>query len=307
MTLDASGSIVVVSIAVLIAGFGFAAVADVRSREVTDRLWQVLGGAGLVLGGVLLASAGALALALWVLVGLLTLQHMFSWDLRLGTWVEAHADLVELVGYVVVVAVVATAVARVGVGSDAVPFSVIAVLATVLVARGLFEAGLLYGGADAKALMIAGLLLPTFETPLLVGTSALAAVYAILPFALTLLMDAAILSVVVPVGLAARNASRRDFPGLRGFTGYSIPARELPDRWVWVRDPAVEDAREREEEAETSADDRRLRTEIARDLERRGIARVWVTPQLPFLAVMFAGLLVALAAGNLVLDLFAAL
>ncbi len=43
--------------------------------------------------------------------------------------------------------------------------------------------------------------------------------------------------------------------------------------------------------------------EIAQDLRSRGVSRVWVTPQIPFLVVMAVGLVAALLAGNVLFDL----
>ena len=292
-------------VAALVLGFLYAAASDLRDREVSDRLWQLLGVVGLVLGAVAVSPGGLLPEALWVAVAALTLEHMFSWDERLGERGAVYADLIEFGAYLVVGLVVVLAVVRWGVGASAVPFAVVAVLATVIFARVLFEVGILYGGADAKALMIAGLLVPTFPAPLLMGNGGPLSVPSFLPFAIDLLMNAALLSVVVPVAVAVRNARDGRFEFPRGFTGYSIPVRELPRRFVWVRDPAYPAAREEEAEIETSREDHALRVKIAEALSARGVDRVWVTPQIPFLVLMAAGAIAALLAGNLVVDLIA--
>ena len=294
-------------VVVLVGGFGYAAAADWRFREVTDRLWQVLGVIGFILGAVAVGVGGTVPLVLWVIVGVLALEHMFPWDERLGRRFDRYADLVELVAYVAVVVIVAAFVVRAGVGDATVPLSVLALLATIVFARALFETGVLYGGADAKALMIAGLLVPLFPSPLWGPSGVSVPVTSVLPFSVDLLMNAALFSVGVPIGLAVRNAMHGEFHGLRGFTGYVLPVDELPRRYVWVRDPTFGDARREEAEIETSADDRRRRSEIARELSARGVRRVWVTPQLPFLVLMALGAVAALLAGNLVVDLIAVL
>jgi archaeal preflagellin peptidase FlaK len=290
-------------VALLLAGFAYAAVSDLREREVTDRLWQVLGVAGFLLGGVAVAPGGVVPIAVWVLVAALTLEHMFAWDERLGGRVERYADLIEVVAYTAVVAVVAVVALRAGVGPSGVPISAIAVLVTVVFARVLFEAGVLYGGADAKALMIAGLLVPLYPSPWLVPSPGPISVPAILPFAIDLLMNAAVLSLFVPLSIGVRNAVRGDLELFRGFTGYYLPVSELPRRFVWVRDPAAGPAAEDEESVETSEEDRTRRAAIAEKLTAAGVSRVWVTPQLPFLVLMAAGAVAALLAGNLVVDL----
>ncbi len=290
-------------LALLLGGFAFAAASDLKNREVTDRLWQGLVLAGLAVGAVALGSDGPVPLALWLVVGALTVEHMFPWDERLGPRLEPYANLLELAGYGAVLAAVFFVAVRYGIGPEALPIPVVAVLATVLFARALFEAGVLYGGADAKALMTAGLLLPLFPTPWLVPSHAVVPVTSVLPFAFDLLMNAALLSLAVPIAVALRNLRRGEFVLWRGFTGYSLPVSELASRFVWVRDPALGDRYSDESEIETSEDDRRRRVAATEELVRRGLRRVWVTPQIPFLVVMALGALAALLAGNLVIDL----
>jgi preflagellin peptidase FlaK len=293
-----------VQIALLVGGLGYAALSDLRTREVTDRLWQVLGVVGWGLGAVWLAPGGILSVALWLLVGGLTIQHMFPWDNALGKRLDRFADLIEGVAYLLVILVVLVASVHWGIGTSGVPLAVIALLATMLFARGLFELGVLYGGADAKALMVAGVLLPLLPTPLLPQTAPVALLLTVLPFPVNLLVDAAVLSLAVPVAIAVRNVARREFEFPRGFTGYMIPVKELPDRFVWLKDPLLA---EEEDAAETSEEDREIRVRAAHDLEAKGVERVWVTPQIPFVVLLALGAVAALLAGNLLLDLFAAL
>jgi archaeal preflagellin peptidase FlaK len=294
-------------VVLLVGGLGYAAVADWRYREVTDRLWQVLGILGFALGAVVFGAGGTLPLVLWLVVGGLAVEHMFPWDEALGPRYEGYADLLELVAYAAVAALVAAEASWAGVGNSGVPLGVIALLVTVVFARVLFEVGILYGGADAKAMMIAGLLVPLYPSPLWGPSGVLVPVTSVVPFPVDLLMNAALLSLVVPMAIGARNLHRSEIDGIRTFTSYTIPVEELPTRFVWVRDPTFGDARKAEEEVETSEDDRRRRAEVARELSARGVRRVWVTPQVPFLVLMFAGAVAALLAGNLVVDLIAVL
>jgi len=292
-----------VDVAILVGGFAYAAGADFRDREVSDRLWQVLGVVGFLIGFVAVAPGGTLPSLLWFVVGLFVIQHLFAWDVRLGPRGEPYADLIELGFYVAVVAIVGIALAHAGLGPNGVPLPVVAVLVSVLFARGLFEAGILYGGADAKALMIAGLLVPMFPNPLISPPAVIAPVTMILPFAVNVLMNTALFSVVVPIAIAIRNVRAGEFRGISGFLGYAIPVADLPHEYVWVRDPMFGQGREEEKSIETSEDDRLRRVEIARDLTSRGVARVWVTPQIPFLVVMAFGVVGALLAGNVLFDL----
>lgn len=287
----------------LVGGFGYAAVADWKEREVSDVLWQVLGVAGFLLGFLSVFPGGAVPSVLWAVVGLFVLQHLFAWDARLGAAGERYADLMELAMYVGVIAVVCIALAHVGLGAQGVPVPVVAVLVSVLFARGLFEAGILFGGADAKALMIAGLLVPMFPNPLIAQPASIAPITGVLPFAFNVLMNSALFSVAIPITIAVRNLRAREFHSLSAFVGYSIPVEELPHRFVWVRDPMFGAAREEEQAIETSEDDRRHRESIAKDLTAKGVSRVWVTPQIPFVVVMAFGVVGTLLVGNVLFDI----
>ena len=291
-------------VAVLVVGFAYAALADLRTREVSDRLWQVMGLLGVALGTVGVAGGGVLPTALWILVGGFALQHVFAWDDLLGAEGAGAADVIEMVAYGVVLVVVIVSAIHYGISATGVPWAVVAVLISVLFARGLFEAGILYGGADAKALMIAAVILPTFSSVVVPLPASFAGMLNSVPFAVDLLMNAALLAIVIPIGLAIRNAARHEFRWPDGFTGYMLPVSQLPHRFVWLEDPLAHGARERDE-IETSEDDQRVRERQAAELSAKGVTRVWVTPQIPFLVLMAAGAVAAVLAGNLVLDLIA--
>ncbi|EQD41945.1 hypothetical protein B1B_14296 [mine drainage metagenome] len=290
--------------AVVIVAFAVAARLDLRVREVPDRLWIVVALVGTVLGAIAVVPDGALGVGLWLLAAGFVLEHLLPWDARFAD--SGRADLVEAGVYAVVLAVVGLLVVRLGVGGSGVPVPVVAVVLTTVFARGLFAAGILFGGADAKAVMVAGLAVPFFARPLLwVPTGALP-ITSLLPFAVNLLLDAALISVVAPVALAIRNAARDEFRWRDGFTTFTIPVAELPRRWVWVRDPEVPIDRAREEAIETSEEDRAWRRQLAADLAATGRTRVRVGPQLPFVVFLLAGSIAAVLFGNVVLDLLLA-
>lgn len=290
-------------LAVLGFGFSAAAVLDLRSREVDDRLWQLLGVVGVVLGGVALGPGGSGPVLLWLAVGAFALEHLFPWDDALGSRGERYATAIEAGVYVGAILLIGTAVSRWGLGPSAVPLGVVALLATVVLARGLFELGVLYGGADAKAVIVAGVLVPLLSRPLVPAGPSSGLLLGVLPFAITLLTNAALFSMAVPIALALRNLRRGEFRFPGGFTGYSLPVALLPRRFVWVRDPAVgEDGLK--DDVESSAEDTARRTRLSAELVARGVRRVWVSPQIPFVVLLAAGAFAGVLFGNLLLDAF---
>ena len=290
---------------VLVSGLVLASYQDLKDREVSDGVWQALGLVGAAVGVVALWG-NPLAVALWVLVSLWALEHLFAWDTPLERISERLPGWIEVGVYVGVLAAIIVCAVEFGVGGSGVPIAIIGVAGAILLARGLFEVGVLYGGADAKALMIAGLLIPIDAAPLWSPpvASALLAYY---PYAITVLIDAALFAIVVPIAIAVRNVSTHEFEFPRGFTGYTIPVDELPRRYVWIKDPMFSGNSDEDPEPQTTEEDRALRQRQAEELTKKGVTRVWVTPQLPFILWILAGTVAALVAGNLLFDLISAL
>lgn len=295
-------------IVVLIIGFGYATFRDLQVREVDDLIWRLMAIVGAVAGAILVLPLGATALILWVLVSGVLLEHLFPWDIALEERSRLPAWIVELIIYASVGGLLLVIALKGGGAGLSDVARAAAVYLSVVLARGLFEARVLYGGADAKALMVAGILVPFFPHPVLSLPTSATLILSALPFSLTVVVDAALLSIVVPIYLGLRNVARGEFELARGFTSFRIPVAELPERYVWLRDPTFLSGPQAEEaEVETSEEDRALRQRQAEQLRALGVERVWVTPQLPFLLFLALGAGAALLAGNLLVDILALL
>ncbi len=299
---DTSSILVGLEILALVIGLGLAAGWDARSREVPDRLWQIVGLIGAAIGASLVAGSGLGPVLLWLLVAGFALQHLFPWDERWSGDSNRWPELFEVSLYVGTGAVLLAAGWAYGLDANGVPVAAVAVYAAVLLARGLFEGRILYGGADAKAVITIAVLLPLWSTPLLAQTTTLTALLQVTPFALTALVNGAVLALAVPIWLAIRNARRGEFSFARGFLGTSIATDELSLRFVWLHEPKLE-GRAPPMEFDTAAEDHQLRVEQAAKLRGQGIARVWVTPQIPLVLFFALGAGLALLLGNVLLDL----
>jgi peptidase A24-like protein len=243
-----------------------------------------------------------------LLVGLFVLEHLFDWDVLVERIWSSLPLVLEILAYIGVGLVLVVASFSYGIGTGGVAGPAVLVYVSVLFARALFELRLVYGGADAKALMVAALLAPTFATPLLAIPSNAALILSVYPFVVSVVVNAALLGVSVPIALALRNASRHEFEFPRGFLGFRMAVEDLPRRFVWLKDPTMPPVeQDSESEAQTTAEDVEIRTKQMHDLQQRGIRTVWVTPQIPFLLLLTAGVVTAILAGNLVFDLAAAL
>lgn len=294
------GVLQIVGLSVLGAGLVAASGFDLRDREVPDSIWLAMGAVGILLGVVPMAPLGSVPTALWLLVGALGIEPSIPWDrLRAGS-VRRGGRWAEPLAYLGVGLLLLVAGGLGGVGAAGVlPWTVVAVYLSVLLARGLFESRIFGGGADAKALMVVALFLPFGVAPLLPSPTIATTLLTSLPFSVTVLLNALLLSMVVPAWLAVRNLRRGEFRWNRSFQRYRLAVSEIPRRFVWVDDPEI-GVQTLGTEAESSREDLQIRTEVRDRLVREGVDEVWVTPQVPFVVLISAGVLIGILAGNLI-------
>src|SRR2546426_4703344 len=103
----------------------------------------------------------------------------------------------------------------------------------VLVYQGFYRLRVLHGGADAKGLMAVALLIPVYPDALpfrvLQADARVDALLRVLfPFSLVIWVDAAILSLAVPVALLIYNAARGDLALPQALLGYRAPLNPFP-------------------------------------------------------------------------------
>ncbi len=185
---------------------------------------------------------------------------------------------------------------------------------TLAVSYLFFRIGL-FGAADAKCLISIAVLFPV--SPSLVILSHRFPLFSpvlpeVFPFALSTLMNAALLGMAVPFFLGFRNLLDLGFGGFRQqfrnvFTSYQIPIAQLAKRkQVRLAYPCPDkDGKLGRAPAFGGVE---INDQIIKQLEGYQKAgklgnKVWVTPELPFIAFITAGFILALLVGNLVFAL----
>src|SRR5947208_16405868 len=105
--------------------------------------------------------------------------------------------------------------------------------AMILVYQLFYRARILHGGADAKALITLGLLVPTYPNmspfPLMTLDPRVATFWRVtFPFSLVVWVDAAVLFLGVPLGLLLLNAARGDLAFPPALLGYRARLDSFP-------------------------------------------------------------------------------
>lgn len=323
----------VARIAVAIVVLGVASWTDVRTRKVPNAVWYAAAAAGIVillldleelpdglsfLGWTLLAFPLAAVFAVTVTGGELwpVMPEDEEDPGRELTPREARVYVADMaVSAVLIVASVAILVLVHGKletnDRPMGPFwSVVSAVLMIAVALGLYLARLIHGGGDAKALMTLAVIFPAY--PALAGMPLLdvpAGMELLFPFAITVLIDAAIITAITPLGFLAVSAYRGSVRLPEALFGYPVPVDEVEGRHLWLMYETAEGSRELRRRLwprrSKAAEDARARAlEVLRE---RGDAKVYVSPKIPFMVPLLVGLLLAVTVGNVVTGLIWAL
>jgi len=176
---------------------------------------------------------------------------------------------------------------------------ILAIPVMMLVIVVFYMLDIIRGGADAKALIALTILFPLHpqigDFPILQSDSGSAEI--LFPFSFVILINAAIVVAVLPIGFLIKNLASRElgFPG--AFLGYKMNIDEIPGKHVWLME-RMDNGIHRSYVRPRSDED--LPAEIAR-LSRAGYKRVWITPKIPFIIPMTISLVISTILGNLLL------
>ncbi|MFQ5918419.1 MAG: A24 family peptidase C-terminal domain-containing protein [Thermoplasmata archaeon] len=280
----------------------FASIADWRTRRVGDGPWALMAGIGLALLATELVLTTENPLPYLILVPPALLFLDVLWERGGGRFIYGSTVLFYgLSGLAVLLLVFGFS----GQGPDeqALIIRGLGILTVILLGYAFYYLGLLKGGADAKAFMAIGVLVPGYPTlgplPLLaIGPPLLAPFELLFPFALTTLLWGALLLVGLPVAFLLRNLARGDRRWPQLLLGYKAPVDELP-RFAWTLQELTEGRIRHHIVPRTTTGEADLEA-----LRAAGVDRVWVTPQIPFLIPLTVGFVLAFLVGNPLFALF---
>ena len=156
-----------------------------------------------------------------------------------------------------------------------------------------FQLRLIFGGADAKAIMALAILVPLepsiFEFPLFSS---------FMPFSWVILSNSVLLFLLIPVSLLIFNIARRNIEFPYCLLGYKLSVEKAKERFVWPLEKIVDGKRKfsyMPKEFDVEDD---LET-----FEKNGIMEIWVTPKIPFMIPLLAGFLCSFIFGDLLFHL----
>ena len=153
-----------------------------------------------------------------------------------------------------------------------------------------FQLRLIFGGADAKALMAIAILVPLEPTisqfPIWSGS--------IMPSSWFIFSNSIIIFLFIPLSLLIFNAGKRNVKFPYCLLGYKMNIKKARKKFVWPLEKIVDGKRKfAYMPKEFDVDD-----EL--DLfEKKGIKEIWVTPKVPFMIPLLVGFICAFVLGDI--------
>ncbi|UCC92942.1 MAG: hypothetical protein JSW25_09820 [Thermoplasmata archaeon] len=324
---DASTAVDLGRILVGVVVLGLASITDLRTRRVPNVFWYVAAGIGI---GLLVVDLSMVEGSTgWHLLMAFPVAAIFAVTVTGGelwpvmppdeedegrelTPEEARVYIADLAvsGLLIAlsIAVMVLAIDHVGSGSDVYIYITGSVL-TIALALGLYMTRVLHGGGDAKALMTLAVIYPVQPLGEMFPLVEAPEEMIWFPFALGVLLNAAIISALMPLAFVIMSAIRGPLRFPEAVFGYPVPIDQVEDGHLWLMYEAEEGSTQvtrrmwpgRSKKAELA---RARALAILRDQKE---TTVYVSPKIPFMVPLFVGLLLAIFFGNILLAIMGAI
>jgi len=318
---DTSTAIDLGRILVGMVALGVASLTDMRTRKVPNRLWFIAAGIGI---GLLVADLALVEGASgWHLLMAFPVAAVFAVTVTGGelwpvmpedeedpdrelTPAEARIYIADLAvsGVLVAASIAILLLARDHLADEGDLFVyIVGTVLTIGLALLLYMTRVLHGGGDAKALMTLAVIFPVMPLAEVFPIVDMPQGLELFPFALGVLINAAIITALSPLAFIIMSASRRPLRFPEAIFGYPVPVDQVDKGQVWLMYEAAEgsDAVTRRMWPRRSKDAEAARAKALAIMRARGDEKAYVSPKIPFMVPLFIGLLVAIFFGNVLM------
>lgn len=151
---------------------------------------------------------------------------------------------------------------------------------------------LLFGGADAKALMALAILIPV--QPVIGGFPLISQSSISWPGVWIVFVNSLIFFIFIPISLLVYNIGKRNIQFPHCALGYRMSVEKAKQNFVWPLEKIKDGKRKLAKLPKDFDVDKELE-----EFEKLGIKEIWVTPKIPFMIPLFIGFLVTFILGDL--------
>jgi preflagellin peptidase FlaK len=156
----------------------------------------------------------------------------------------------------------------------------------------LFQLRLIFGGADAKALMALAILVPL--QPMIYQLPILQINTIIFPGSWIIFSNSVILFLFIPLSLFIYNLIHRDIVFPQAFLGYQMSISEAQKKFVWPLEKIKNGKRVFSYRPTTFKSEKEFKL-----FKKLGIEKIWITPKIPFMIPLLAGFIATFFLGDI--------
>ena len=158
-----------------------------------------------------------------------------------------------------------------------------------------FQLRLIFGGADAKAIMALAILTPLF--PFQTG-STFPVFRSIMPFSWVVFSNSILLFLCIPLSLLILNIIKKNIKFPHCFIGYKVTIKKEKETFVWPLERII-DGKLRFSYVPHAFD----ASDQLTLFEKKGYKEIWVTPKIPFMIPLLAGFVTAFFVGDILTNI----
>lgn len=275
----------------------YASFTDVKERRVKDIVWLIMG----ITGGIFLLLQMFLEKRAWeyyliffpvtILFGAMFFEFKPLFDREKKAF-NMKVIMLFIIGILAIIYQFHT------LSGESYFYQLLTIPILILVFYIFYQANILHGGADAKALMTLAIFTPFYprflDFPLInIGPERVSdAVELMFPFAFLVLMNGVIFVIWIFLAFLIFNASKRDIRMPEMLLGYRMDVDEAEKTFVWPMEKVV--------------DGKRVRVLFPKNIDEgtlvklreHGAKRIWVTPKVPFIVALTGGFIISVFFGN---------
>ncbi len=279
---------------------GIAVISDIRTRKVPNDLWMIMApiAASTLAIDLYLRGVGWRYYLIFVPIGFLFIEALIEMpplfsNGKINPYILGWFMLPVLVLIYMLYSI----------ESSMLLLSLMSVIVMMVLAFVLYYFAILYGGADAKAVVVLAVLFPFYPeiqglTHWLGDTATIDFMEIFFPFTFVILLNAALLTLFLSIYYFALNLKNSDIAFPEMFFGYKMKVDKIEDSFVWPME-YYENGKKR-----IKLFPKGLTEGAVKSLKERGKDKAWVSPKIPFLVSMFFGFLLSYILGNPLLYLF---
>ncbi len=287
-----------ISAARFVIGLSFlsiASISDLKTRRVSDNVWIAMGAVASILLTIQLfiMDAGWTYYLIFVPIVVLLSEALFEIP---ELYSEGKLNIPVLGWLLLPVFTVSYQIHTIG--EDIFFWSLFTIPVMMVLAFVFYYIGLIYGGADAKAVLVLAILVPFYPnipgfTHGSLSMEHVKLMEVLFPFTFLILLNSCLILLVIPLVYLVLNLKNGDTGLPQMLFGYRKNIEGIADSFVWPMERFDEKGK-----LTIRLFPRGDEEEMIESLKRMGRKRVWVTPKIPFIVPMCIGFVLSFVIGN---------